>query len=208
MTELDLLKSEVMRRISHSRFIHTVGVVSAAQIIARELLPEKEKEITCAAYLHDIAKERPTDELISLARQYGYEPTDDDISSPQVLHAFAAPAVIKNDFPAFATDDILASVFKHTTGDSEMTLFDEIIFIADYIEDGRKYPTCIKVREMLYESLRQAKTNEEKEYALHVAVLTAINYTLEALKSSNRSVNHKTLAAKTHIEEKIAGFEL
>ncbi len=208
MTELELLKAEVEKRLSAFRFLHTIGVADAAKALAKELLPEKEKELIAAAYLHDIAKELPTEELISLSKEYGYEPNSDDISSPQVLHAFAAPSVIKKDFSAFATDDIMSSVFKHTTGDSEMSLFDEIIFISDYIEEGRKYPSCIEVRKDLYENLRLSSNITEKEYALHKAVLKSIEYTLESLNIKNKSVNPKTLAAKTHIEEKIAGIVL
>ena len=208
MTELELLKAEVEKRLSAFRFLHTIGVADAAKALAKELLPEKEKELIAAAHLHDIAKELPTEELISLSKEYGYEPNSDDISSPQVLHAFAAPSVIKKDFSAFATDDIMSSVFKHTTGDSEMSLFDEIIFISDYIEEGRKYPSCIEVRKDLYENLRLSSNITEKEYALHKAVLKSIEYTLESLNIKNKSVNPKTLAAKTHIEEKIAGIVL
>ncbi len=208
MRELELLKGEVEKRLSAPRFLHTVGVCDAAKRLAIELLPDRETDLIAAAYLHDIAKELPTDELISLSREYGYEPTSDDISSPQVLHAFAAPSVIKKDFPDYATDDILSSVFKHTTGDTQMSVFDEIIFISDYIEDGRKYPSCIEVREMLYENLRLAANIAKKEAALHKAVLKSIEYTLESLEKKHKTVNPKTLAAKTYFEEKIAGIVL
>ena len=204
MSEFEL-REAVKEKLSESRFAHTEGVVRAAKILAAELLPEKIEELTAAAYLHDIAKELSTDELISLSTHYGYEPTDDDISSPQVLHAFAAPSVILESFPEFAKSDIMSSVFKHTTGDSEMSVFDEIIFISDYIEDGRKYPSCISVREYLFDGLKKAENTSQKEILLHQASLLSIEHTLESLKNREKSVNKKTLAAQKHLKQKISG---
>ena len=185
--------------------MHTEGVVRAAKRLAAELIPEKTEELAAAAYLHDIAKELSCEELIMLSKKYGYEPSEDDISSPQVLHAFAAPSVITEAFPDYATEDILSAVFKHTTGDEIMSIFDEIVFIADYIEDGRKYPSCISVREVLYEELGKAKSLAEKEAALHKAALSSIRYTLESLEKRGKTVNDKTMAAQKHLKEKLSG---
>lgn len=199
------LREAVRARISESRFMHTEGVVRAAKRLAAELIPERIDEIAAAAYLHDIAKELSCEELIALSKKHGYEPSEDDISSPQVLHAFASPSVITEAFPEYATEDILSAVFKHTTGDKTMSIFDEIVFIADYIEDGRKYPSCISVREVLYEELSKAKSLAEKEAALHKAALSSIRYTLESLEKRGKTVNVKTLAAQKHLKEKLSG---
>ena len=132
MSELEL-KAAVEARMSQKRFLHTLGVVKAARQLGEELMPEKIQSLTVAAHLHDIAKELPTEELLTLSSEYGYVTTEEDMNSPQVLHSFAAPAVIKRDFPEYASEEILSAVFKHTTGDGEMSVFDEIIFLSDLI---------------------------------------------------------------------------
>lgn len=203
MTEGEL-KEKVKARLSSARFLHTEGVVRAAKRLSAVLLPGEEKEITVAAYLHDIAKELEIRELISLAKK-SVGLTEDDLASPEVLHAFAAPALILRDFPQLATPQVLSAVLKHTTGDREMSIFDEIIFISDYIEDGRTYPSCISVREELWNNLSLAKTAEEKEKALHNATLSAINATIESLNKRCRAVNERTRLAEAHIKQKILG---
>ena len=198
------LKKKVEEKLSDARFKHTVGVVDAAKRIAREILPDEEEAITVAAYLHDIAKELEISELVSLANE-SVSLTDDDFESPQILHSFAAPALIQRTFPKFATPQVLSAVFKHTTGDGEMSIFDEIIFIADYIEDGRTYPSCVSVREELWANLSVAKNAVEKENALHSAALSAINATIDNLTKKGRSVNQRTRLAEAHIKQKITG---
>ena len=40
--------------------------------------------------------------------------------------------------PEFAHPAVMQAVYRHTTGTPDMTLMDEIIFVADYIEPNRK----------------------------------------------------------------------
>ena len=204
MSELEL-KAAVEARMSQKRFIHTLGVVKAAKKLGEELLPEKLQSLVAAAFLHDVAKEIPAEELVSLSSEYGYKPTEEDKNSPQVMHSFAAPAVILRDFPEYASEDVLSAVFKHTTGDSEMSVFDEIIFLSDYVEEGREYPSCIAVRELLWSEMDRAVSREEKETALHRAALRSIEETLSSLNARGKHIHTKTMLAKDFIERKILG---
>lgn len=192
------LKRSVKQRLSEKRFLHTVGVAEMAQRLGEILLPEKKDELIAAGYLHDIAKEYTERELFSLIKEYGYELTASDILSPAVLHAYAAPAIIKMDFSEYAGEDILSAVFNHTTGAKDMSLFDEIIFISDFIEEGRPYEASKAVREELFSRLSLAKSYEDRLLALHFASLSSIESTVKSLEKRNLYINEKTKDARNY----------
>ncbi len=195
------LREKVKKRLSDKRFMHTEGVADAANLLGKLILPDMLDELLAAAYLHDIAKELDIETQILLCRQYGYEPTASDLKTPLVIHSFAAPALIKRDFPDFDTENIISAVFNHTVGNSDMTIFDEIIFVSDYIESGRKYPSCISVRRELINSLDNSKSKEEYEYALHCAALSSIEYTISNLNEKKQAINPKMLIAEKYFKE-------
>ena len=53
-------------------------------------------------------------------------------------------------------EDLLNAIMYHPTGRKNMTILEQIIFVADYVEDTRKYESCIKARNVAYDSLIDA----------------------------------------------------
>lgn len=201
--DLLYLENSVKGRLSEKRFIHTVGVAKMAKRLGEIFLPGDIDELIAAGYLHDIAKECAEEELLELIKDYGYVLTPSDILSPAVLHAYAAPTLIKRDYSIYATEDILSSVFNHTLGAKDMSIFDEIIFISDFIEEGRRYDASIKVREELFSSISAAKNYEDKLLALHKASLSSIESTIAILEKRDLHVNEKTIEAKNYFSNLI-----
>lgn len=183
---LNSLSLEIEGRLSHKRYAHTLGVASAARRIASYFPDIDSSEITAAALLHDITKEYSEAEHKMLISE------NDFCDSLEVLHSFSAPSVIRRDFPTYATENVLRSVYAHTVGAPDMTLFDEIIFIADYVEDGRTYHTCVKARDGLYTQLDEADNVTECEAALHRAVAFALSETVKMLKEGARPIHPQT----------------
>ena len=56
--------------------------------------------------------------------------------------------------------EILHSIETHTVGSKEMSLMDKIIYVADYIEDGRDFPGVDEAREIATSSLDRAVAYE------------------------------------------------
>ena len=189
---LEELSVAVENRLSEKRYAHTVGVASAAEKIGMYCLPEALSELSAAALLHDISKEIEDAAQMEILRLIGGL-SNSDLMSSAAHHAFTAPYVIKRDFPGFATENILSAVFNHTTGSPDMPLFDEIIFISDYVEEGRKYKSCIEVREELYSALSEAKDREECIMALHKATVRALDRTIISIIESGRILNERTV---------------
>ena len=152
---LESLREEVSERVSKKRFSHILGVERCAAELASYILPEREAELRAAAILHDVTKELTYTEQINILENAKIFLTDEDRATEGVLHSFTAPVVIKRDFKAFATDDILVAVRNHTVGDEDMSTFEKIIFISDYAEDTRTYESCKTVRKMLFENIAE-----------------------------------------------------
>lgn len=188
--EFSTLNKEVERRLSPKRYLHTLGVEKMAVKLGEIYLPSRINELRCAALLHDIAKELSTNEQIELMRVSAYDFTDEDLNTLSAYHSFAAPQLIIRDFPGYATPEILSAVFYHTLGDLNMSLFDKIIFISDYIEEGRAYQSCIEVRELLFDLI---ESGENKLLALDRAIALSIENTRESLISRGIKINNRSL---------------
>lgn len=195
--DLSLLSEEVKRRLSEKRYLHTLGVERMAKKLGELFFSEDTvRELRAAALLHDIAKELPEDEQKALIRAAGFPVTEEDLSSSPLYHAFAAPEVIRRDFPEYATEKILRAVFFHTTGDPSMDTFEKIVFLSDFIEEGRMYPSCITVRESLLSTL---SAGEPKEAALDRAVLRTLDLTVVSLIDRHADINLRTVRARNSI---------
>ena len=200
--DIEILKEKVKDRLSPNRFAHTLGVMRAALKLAELCIPKYVRDAEVAALLHDISKEYSTDEQYELIKEYGIKVDDEDAQSPDILHSFTASAVILRDFPDFSTPEILSAVYNHTIGSPDMTVLDEIIFLADYIEEGRKYDSCISVRNFVFDNME----NGEFEFnvkILHRACVMAIDYTLDNLLSKNKPINTKNILTKNTLLSKI-----
>ena len=192
--KIEALKKEIQARLSERRFNHTLGVMRAAEKIACFCLPEDISELRVAALLHDVTKELDCGEEVRILKQLGV--STNEMLSPPVYHSITAPVVIRRDFPEFATENVLSAVYNHTTAAHDMSLFDEIIFVADYVEDGRTYPACVAVRESLYSAFSLAKDREECIMHLHDATIAALDNTIMEIVRAGKYLNLRTVKAR------------
>ena len=199
------LRNDVKKRMSPKRYAHTLGVENLARELGLVLLhPDKLYELIAAALLHDVAKELTYESHVTLLEASSVPYTDGDLQTKPALHSLAAVPLIERDFPKYATPDILSAVAHHTLGAPDMTIFDEIIFISDYAEEGRTYPACIEVREYLRSNISANNSNENNVLALHTASLKSVISTIDSLSKRGETINSGTLATKSHLEHAIA----
>ena len=180
------------RLLPPSRVAHSIRVADAAVRIASKCLPHAIDEIRVAALLHDIAKGCPQERAIDIL-QHTDGITSDDIATVSVHHALIAPAFIREYFPCFASTNVLSSAFNHTTGAPDMSVFDQIIFVADYVEDGRDYSSCIHVRNCLYDALDSEIDSSRCIKILRRAVKTILELTVAHIKKNASRINARTL---------------
>ena len=198
-TELEALKISVSKRMSKRRFLHTLAVEKCAVALGELFLKDRIPELRAAALLHDVAKELPKDVLRSLMSRSDFDFAEEDYAAEGILHSFAGAEVIKNEYPKFATKDILNSVFYHTVGRENMTLFEKIIFISDYAEETRRYESCQKVREELFSNLDKLSATEQIK-RLDKACFDAAEGTVRALIASGMHVNSRIYKTKNSLQ--------
>ena len=190
--QISSLRSSVKERLSEKRFNHTLGVEKSAVYIAERCAPDFIDEIRAAALLHDISKEYSEAEHIALINEYGVYLSEEQKASVALLHSITGPFVIEKDFSEFASERVLDAVRNHTVGAPDMSVFDEIIYLADYIEENRTYPMCIEVREFYNEASTKANCVDEQILALHLACIKALDNTIKEFTSRGKSYNQMT----------------
>ncbi len=157
MSEYDLEKitKKLSKRIDESRMRHTVGVQYTAAALAMALAPEGyEKKLLSqamtAGLLHDNAKCMSGAELLEKSLKHGIKVSDVEEKNPFLLHGKLGAYYAKHRY-GVEDKDILSAIAFHTTGRPDMTLLEKIIFVADYIEPGRKkQPRLDELRRMAF----------------------------------------------------------
>lgn len=202
------LRDEVGKRLSERRFLHTLGVEKMAVKIGEKCMPDKVDKLRVAALLHDISKEYSEAEQFFVVNKHNLQLTEEDMKSPALWHSLTAAAVVSDEFPDFADEEILSAVHNHTVGSPDMSLFDEIIMLSDYIEEGRSYQMCIDVRESFLNALVRAKNISEVIFALHEATLSSLNNTINEFVSRGKSYHERTKSTRDAIKAKIERLKM
>lgn len=152
-----IIRLQLQDLIDPERYRHTLGVVEMAERLAIHygVSPEQAR---LAALLHDCAKGLSRFNL--LRRLEGSDIVESNVDSMErevtaLLHGPVGAVMAKEDFGV--TDEaVLQAIRYHTTGSPDMTLLDQIIFLADYIEPNRSCPGIEELRKLAFQDLDQA----------------------------------------------------
>ncbi|CCQ93704.1 conserved hypothetical protein [[Clostridium] ultunense Esp] len=148
-------KEELLRKtkeqVKEKRFNHILGVVKTAADLAERFGADPEKA-EIAAILHDYCKEWPVERLRNLLIKH------EDLLwlrfSPVLWHAPAAAYVAREEFQ-IGDQEIFDAIYYHTTGRAGMSLLDEVIWLADYVEPGRDFEGVEEARRLTVKSLAE-----------------------------------------------------
>jgi HD superfamily phosphohydrolase YqeK len=83
-----------------------------------------------------------------------------------------------------------------------MSLLDEIIFLSDFIEEGRVYEESRKLYEWVFSEI-DLSAGEPSEAIIHRACIAEIDSTVKHLKEKNKEINPKTLLTRRALLSKI-----
>lgn len=201
--QIDELRLTVGECLSGHRFRHTLGVEKIAVILGECCMPDKLDVIRVAALLHDISKEYSEAEHILLMKRQGIDMSEEDLSSPQLWHSMTAPLVVMEDFPEFACEEVLSAVRNHTVGSPDMSVLDEIILLADYIEFGRSYEGCVALRKKVFDELEGCEGADECVAVLHSAVAESLDNNIKEFTSRGKPFHSRTKLTRDAILAKI-----
>ena len=200
--ELNELRERVAARLTPYRMAHTLGVEEMTRRLAALFAPDDAPWLRAAALLHDVTKEESKERQLELLKAGNVTLRPDEMASPKTWHAITAPLVITAEFPDFATPPLLSAVRWHTTGRAGMTLGEAIIYLADYIEYGRKFADCTLLREMFW-GQEPAKMDVAARHAhLCEVLLRSFDMTVADILSVGGTVCLDTLAAREDLKKR------
>ncbi|MBR5445487.1 MAG: bis(5'-nucleosyl)-tetraphosphatase (symmetrical) YqeK [Clostridia bacterium] len=193
---LAALRKEIVPWLAPKRYLHTLAVEEEAAALGRIYLPAEENSLRAAALLHDITKRADTETQLQYCREFGIPVSAEDLRSPKVFHAKTAAGMVQKAFPAYADAQILSGIRWHTTGHQGMTMFEAIVYLADYIEATRTFPDCIELRKYFYDGLAGAQTEAEKMMVWDRTMVLSFDMTIRNLIEEKAPIDGDTIAAR------------
>lgn len=131
--------------LSEKRINHIYGTTVRGAELAK-LYGGSVHDAVVACILHDIAKEKDGSEYAGAVDTDGYpEPT---------VHAPIGAYIAKKEFGV--SDEIARAIRVHATADGNMTLLDEIVYLADKSEMNRSYKEVFELRRLCAEDKDKA----------------------------------------------------
>lgn len=151
--DLQKIRKAMEKELKPKRYEHTLGVAYTAASLAMVHGEDTEKSIL-AGMLHDCAKCLTEDKLISICEKNNIHISDVEKKESMVLLHARAGSCLAHDKYGVDDEDILNAIMYHTTGRPNMSRLEKIIYIADYIEPGRKRAENLnEIRRMAFSDL-------------------------------------------------------
>ena len=191
----DMLTAFVKDHIDGYRWRHTCSVAEECERLAYlfGLSFADRARLHKAAMLHDVTKQLTTEEQVALLKRYGEEATPEELASPKTLHARTGALLVRHTCPVTIDDGICRAIAVHTIGDTQMSLFDWLLYLADYIEPLRTFPDCVKLRELFYGGIQAGR---DKYRVLYEVLLLSFDMTIDALRAEGAPIHPTTLAVQ------------
>ena len=129
--------SFIQENLSEKRINHSTGVSKLAESLCKRYDIEPGKGLI-AGISHDIAREFDKDRMEEYAKKDGNPLYSWEKKYPILLHGRAGAEYIKEKW-GIADPGILEAIRYHTYGKPGMCTLAKILFVADYLEPGRKF---------------------------------------------------------------------
>lgn len=153
--DLKKIRKAMEKTQDAKRYEHTLGVTYTAAALAMRY-DESIKNAEIAGLLHDCAKCLSDQKRLSICAKHKIDINDVERRNPFLLHAKVGGFLAMDEYHV-QDMDVINAIVNHTTGRPNMSRLEKIIFIADYIEPGRKQaPNLKEIRKLAFMDLDQA----------------------------------------------------
>lgn len=180
MKESDITKirKSMEKKLDPKRYEHTLGVAYTAASLAMRYGADMNNALV-AGLLHDCAKCMSNEKRLSICEKHNIAISKAEEKNPFLLHAKVGSFLAMKKY-GVTDKDIINAILNHTTGRPGMSTLEKIIWLADYIEPGRKQaPNLAEIRKIAFEDLDKA-------------LLMALEDTLQYLKKGKMEVDSMT----------------
>ncbi|MCM1125082.1 MAG: bis(5'-nucleosyl)-tetraphosphatase (symmetrical) YqeK [Lachnospiraceae bacterium] len=180
--DIKKIRKKMEKTLDAKRFEHTLGVAYTAASLAMRYEEDVNRALT-AGLLHDCAKCISNEKKIAVCEKHNIPINDVERENPFLLHAKVGSYLAMKQFNIH-DQDIINAILNHTTGRPGMSLLEKIVYVADYIEPGRKQaPNLQLIRKTAFRDLDKA-------------LIQILGDTLKYLKSSGIPID--TMTQKTY----------
>ncbi len=153
--DLKKIRKAMEKTQDAKRYEHTLGVTYTAAALAMRY-DESIKNAEMAGLLHDCAKCLSDQKRLSICAKHNISINDVERRNPFLLHAKVGSFLAMDEYHV-RDIDVINAILNHTTGRPQMSRLEKIIFVADYIEPGRKQaPNLKEIRKLAFVDLDQA----------------------------------------------------
>lgn len=177
------LETCAKQMLSEKRLHHTRCVVKQAGKLAR-IHHADEQRAMIAAWAHDLCKEMPYDEQLQWIIKYGIILDSIQLTQEKTWHGMAACGFVKSEL-GIADSQILDAIRYHTTARRDMTLLDEVVYLADLTSEERSYADVNHMR-----MLAEKATGPAMKYALQFALFDLVRRMRSISKDSFEAYNY------------------
>ena len=197
--ELTALRETVISQMSLKRYAHTAAVEDMVARLAALYCPEVTLTLRAAALLHDITKEYPLAEQIRLLEEAEESVPAEAEFVYKTLHARTAAYLVPVRFPDFADETVMSAVRWHTTGRAGMTLAEKLLYLADYIDESRIFPDCVRLRSYFWNARPEKMAPEERLRHLRRTLIMSYDMTMRALVNEGAIISPDTVLARNEL---------
>ncbi len=166
--------------LSQKRFEHSLYVAQSCVALAAQYGADPVKAET-AGLLHDIMKEQPKEQQLKMLSEYGIILTEQEQHAPKLWHAKCGYLYLKHKLN-ITDEEVLNAVLYHTTGRANMTLLDQVLFVADFISQDRTYSGVERLRALAQQSLEET-------------VLEGLIFSIQDLTQAHKTVHPDSILA-------------
>lgn len=190
-TEYIMYLEHQMQTVLHQkRYLHTLGVAYLAASLAM-CHGASHRKALIAGLLHDCAKELPEHEVLMQCHRLNLPVTSAEEKMPFLLHGIYGAYLAEHQY-GVTDPEILNAIRNHTIGRTNMTMIEQIVFLADYLEPERCHstkPSLDEIRKLAFQNLDEA-------------TVVVLENTIRYFSESGQDMDPKTITVLEYYQKK------
>ena len=170
---LKIIDKDIKKELSEKRYNHSLGVMKKAEELA-EIYNIDVNKAKLIGLAHDIGKEMSREEKLQYVKENNIKIDNIEEINVGLLHGKIGADICKKKYGF--TKDMQEAIIYHTTGNENMDILAKVIFVADKIEDSRKYKDEEKMQDL--EMVRKIAIEDIDKAVLYL-IDSSIEFTLQ-----------------------------
>ena len=132
------LEAKVKGMIKETRFRHSLGVAAVSRTLASRFALDPDDAAYIGIY-HDAYRYSCSAATPGYCREHGIDVFPEEDKDPMLLHGALAAIHFPEDAGGSIPESFRIAVRHHTLGHRDMGRYGAVLYIADYVEPGRKH---------------------------------------------------------------------